>query len=125
MNDIQIVKYTNLVGDSKQVIIKPVGYFRTLSGLGYLKKHVNVTALLDEFMTEDEDKKFNIELLFDVVLEANEHLKEAVSFFTEDFDVTDVRDLEDVVDILKAIYKVNKVDKALKNLMGSRQTNAQ
>lgn len=118
----QVVNYTNLNGDTRQVIITPVGYFNTIKGLRYLKSRVPFKELLNEFFKgENSEEDFNIEVLIDFIFDANEHLEEAGKFFLkEDFNITEVRDIEDLIEILKAVYMINKIGEAIKNLMGSQ-----
>lgn len=122
-NDTAIVKYKNLAGDTKQVIISPVGYFNTVKGLKFVKSKVPFKKIVGEFLQrEDKEKNVDIEVIFDFIFDLNEHLGEASKYFIHDesFDITQVRDIEDLMEILKAVYEVNKIGESLKNLIGSQ-----
>lgn len=120
----KIVNYTNLNGDTRKVIVAPVGYFKTIQGLKYLKKNVPFKNLLDEFFKENTEEDFDIEILVDFIFEANDHLEVTSKYFLdEEFNITEVRDIEDLIEILKAVYEINKIGHAVKNLMGSHTKN--
>ncbi|MBT2217822.1 hypothetical protein KK120_18605 [Virgibacillus dakarensis] len=121
-NDTVVVKYKNIEGDTRTVVITPVGYFNATRGLKFIKSKIPFKQLVSEFMSGDKEKNVDIEVILDVLFELNEHLPKATKYFIKDekFDITQVRDIEDLTEILKAVYKVNKIDEVIKNFKGSQ-----